>query len=75
MIFTLMKNPSPVALILPFQPTLCPALPVVLGNADYHDFEQRLRRMDQLLIASGVEKSFVEQCLARFDQQLPAATT
>jgi hypothetical protein len=75
MIFTLMKNPSPVAAILPFQPTLCPALPVVLGNADYQDFANRLHRIDQLLLASGVEKSFVEQSLARYDQQFPAATT
>jgi hypothetical protein len=75
MIFTLMKNPSPAAPILPFQPTLCPALPLVLGNVDYQHFEARLRRIDQLLIAGGVEKSFVEQCLARYDQQFPAATT
>lgn len=75
MIFTLMKNPSPATPILPFQPTLCPALPVVLGNGDYRDFECQLRRMDQLLIASGVETSFVEQCLARYDRQFPAATT
>ena len=70
-----MKNPSPAAPILPFQPTLCPALPVVLGNVDYQNFEARLRRMDQLIIASGVEKSFVEQCLARYDQQFSAATS
>jgi hypothetical protein len=70
-----MKNPSPAAPILPFQPTLCPALPVVLGNVDYRDFEQQLRRMDQLLRGSGVEKSFVAQCLARYDQQFPAAKT
>ena len=75
MIFTLMKNPKPAALILPFQPTLCPALPIVLGNGDYQDFEGRLRRMDQLLIASGVEQSFVAQSLTRFDPQFPAAKT
>ena len=75
MIFTLMKNPSPAAAILPFQPTLCPALPIVLGNGDYQVFEFQLRRMDQLLIASGVEKSFVEQGRARFDSQFPDATT
>ena len=73
MIFTLMKNPSPAAPILPFQPALCPALPVVLGHVDYRDFEQQLRRVDQLLLASGVEKSFVEQSRARYDQQFPAA--
>jgi hypothetical protein len=70
-----MKNPSPATTILPFQPTLCPALPVVLGNADYQDFEERLRRIDQLLIASGVETSWVAQCLARYDQQFSTATT
>jgi hypothetical protein len=75
MIFTLMKNPSPAAAILPFQPTLCPALPVVLGNGDYRDFADRLHRIDQLLILSGVEKSFVAQCLARYDRQFPAAKT
>jgi len=75
MIFTSMKNPSPAATILPFQPALCPALPVVLGNGDYHDFEARLHRIDQLLSLSGVETLFVAQCLARYDQQFPAATT
>jgi len=70
-----MKNPLPTARILPFQPTLCPALPVVLGNVDYREFERQLRRIDQLLLASGVEKRFVEQSLARYDQQFPAAKT
>lgn len=75
MIFTLMKNQLPAVQILPFQPTLRPALPVVLGNVDYRDFEQQLRRIDQLLRWSSVEKSFVEQSLARYDQQFPAAKT
>ena len=70
-----MKNPSTAAQILSFQPTLSPALPVVLGNVDYRDFERQLRRIDQLLLGSGVEKSFVEQSLARYDQQFPAAKT
>jgi hypothetical protein len=75
MIFTLMKNPSPAAQILPYQPVLSPALPTVLGNVDYREFERQLRRMNQLLHASGVEKRFVEQSLARYDQQFPSATT
>ena len=75
MIFTLMKNPSPTAEILAFQPTLCPALPLVLGNVDYREFERQLHRIDQLLRAGGVEKSFVAQSLARYDQQFPAAKT
>jgi hypothetical protein len=75
MIFMRMKNPSPVAAILPFQPALCPALPVVLGNVDYRDFESQLRRIDQLLLFGGVEKSFVEESLARYDRQYPVAKT
>lgn len=75
MIFTLMKNHSPTASILPFQPALRPALPTVLGNVDYTLFEGQLRRIDELLRVSGVEKSFVEQSLARYDRQFPAATT
>ncbi|HKI70211.1 MAG TPA: hypothetical protein VKA67_11520, partial [Verrucomicrobiae bacterium] len=70
-----MKNPSPSALILPFQPWLRPALPTVLGNVDYTVFETRLRRMDELLRVSGVEQSFVEQSLAGYDAQFPAATS
>ena len=70
-----MKNLSPTGQIVPFQPTLSPALPVVLGNVDYRDFEAQLRRIDQLLLTSGVEKSFVEQSLARYDQRFPAAKT
>lgn len=70
-----MKNHSPTASILPFQPTLSPALPTVLGNVDYQEFERQLRRLDQLVRLSGLEKSFVEQCLARYDAQFPAATT
>ena len=61
-----MKNALPAAQILPFQPALSPALPAVLGNVDYQEFERQLCRIDQLLIAGGVEKSFVEQSLARY---------
>jgi len=70
-----MKNHSPTVSILPFQPVLRPALPTVLGNVDYALFEAQLRRIDELLRWSGVEKSFVEQSLARYDRQFPAAKT
>jgi len=70
-----MKDHPPTVQIIPFQPTLSPALPVVLGNVDYQEFERQLHRTDQLLRASGLEKNFVEQCLARYDAQFPAATT
>jgi hypothetical protein len=48
---------------------------VVLGNVDYRELERQLRRMDELLRASGVEKSFVEQSLLRYDRQFPCAKT
>ncbi len=72
MIFTAMKNDSSTGQILPFQPVLRPALPTVVGNVDYSHFETQLRRIDQLLLLSGMEKSFVEQSLARYDQEFPS---
>jgi IS5 family transposase len=37
-----------------------PTLPVVIGNADYRRFRDRLDRVDELLRLSGLEESFVE---------------
>lgn len=68
------QNPS-TGQILPFQTVLRPVLPTVLGNIDYSRFEEQLRRIDQLLVLSGVEKSFIEQSLLRYDQQFPEAKT
>ena len=50
---------SPTTDILPFQLPLCPALPQILGNGDYTDFEILLQRIDGLLRSSGVEALFV----------------
>lgn len=54
---------SPTADILPFQLPLCPALPQVIGNKDYTDFENQLARIDGLLRSSGVEALFVRLSL------------
>lgn len=54
---------SPTADILPFQLPLCPALPQVIGNKDYTDFENQLGRIDVLLRSSGVEALFVRLSL------------
>ena len=51
---------------LPFQSELRPALPTVIGNVDYQKFEKELKRMDEVLILSGVEKQFVESCVANW---------
>lgn len=60
MIFTFNAKPSLVVQILPFQPASSPALPTLLGNVDYQDFENQLRRIDRLLIATSIEKGFVK---------------
>ena len=57
--WVLSTTSSPSADILPFQLPLCPALPQVIGNRDYTDFEIRLERIDGVLRSSGVEALFV----------------
>ncbi len=47
-----------------YQPELSPALPIVVGNIDYHQYRSTLQRIDQLLRNSGVESSFTRQYLA-----------
>ncbi len=46
------------AIIIPFQPSLRPALPTIEGNVDYRKFRDELFRIDQILLA-GPEKTFV----------------
>jgi IS5 family transposase len=47
-----------------------PRLPVVVGNADYRQYEERLLRMDELLRQSGLVDDCVERCTAQWLQQL-----
>lgn len=47
-----------------YQPELSPALPVVVGNFDYHQYRSTLERIDELLRVTGTEKSFVQYYLA-----------
>jgi hypothetical protein len=46
------------ATLIPFQPSLRPALPTVEGNVDYRQFRNELSRIDQILL-SGLEQTFV----------------
>jgi hypothetical protein len=39
------------ALLIPFQPSLRPALPTIEGNVDYLKFRNELSRIDQILLA------------------------
>jgi hypothetical protein len=46
------------ATLIPFQPSLRPALPTVEGNVDYRQFRDELTRIDEIL-RSGPEPAFV----------------
>lgn len=52
--------------ILPFQPEFRPELPTVHGSVDYRRFEKLLQRIDQLLVASGLENLFIRLSLADY---------
>ena len=52
--------------IIPFELPLQPALPTVLGNVDYQQLRQQFQRFDGLLVHSGLESQFVQECLAQW---------
>src|SRR5438093_1578811 len=54
------------ATIIPFELHLPTILPTVEGNVDYLDLRYQLVRIDQLLIASGLETKLVELALDRW---------
>jgi len=59
-------------LIVPFQPGLSPALPLVVGNVDYQAFQGNLFRIAEILEASGVEQTFVEYRLETYEAEAKA---
>lgn len=65
-IFCFPQKMSPISDIISFQPRLRPALPEVLNNVDYQRSAEILRRIDTILIESGIEHDFVARC----DRQL-----
>jgi len=46
-------------MIVPFQPSLRPALPEVHGAKDYREFRDTLIEMDQILTKTGLEDRFI----------------
>ena len=52
--------------IIPEQIEFSPALPVVIGNTDYQEFERRLIRIDEILKISGIEGSFIKKQLGKY---------
>ena len=65
------------SLLIHFPTELRPALPTIVGNVDYLQLRQRLEQIDAQLLASGLEKEFVEQSLqgwlSRRGQRSPSA--
>jgi len=47
-----------------------PRLPVVVGNTEYRQYEERLLRMDELLRQSGLVAACEERCTVQWLQQL-----
>jgi hypothetical protein len=52
-----------------YQQHLSPALPVIVGNADYRERRLILERIDRELMASGLEKRFVEKSVKLAEAQ------
>src|SRR5438309_8633031 len=52
--------------IIPFELPLPQVLPTIEGNVDYRDFRDRLLRMDELLVQSGLETQLMQTDLRRW---------
>ena len=52
--------------IIPFQLPLPPLLPTIEGNVDYREFRERLLRINELLLSSGLETRLLETDLQRW---------
>ena len=62
------------SIIIPFPTDLRPALPTIVGNVDYLELRDRLERIDEILLVTGLETLFVEQSLQEWQRpsQRPA---
>src|SRR5947209_8511662 len=58
--------------LIPFQLPLPPTLPTIVGNVDYRLLRDQLLRIDQQLLASGLETQFLN---ADLEQWLKAQDT
>src|SRR5437879_13888686 len=54
------------ATIIPFELHLPLSLPTIEGNVDYLDLRHQLVRIDQLMLASGLETKLVERAVERW---------
>jgi hypothetical protein len=58
--------------IIPFQLNFRPEVRTVLGNVDYLKFEAELRRMDEIITLSGVEKDFLARSVRQYKARAAA---
>ena len=58
--------------IIPYQPELRPALPVVFGAKDYQEFRAALVEMDRILTVTGQEDRFIARHMEGADHLSPA---
>lgn len=58
------------AILLPVQQSLTPPLPTIEGSVDYRHFRDQLLRIDQLLVQSGIEQSFISQTFELWKSRL-----
>jgi IS5 family transposase len=63
------------ATIIPFELHLPTILPTIEGNVDYLDLRHQLVRIDQLLLASGLETKLIELALERWLNSKPKPPT
>ena len=61
------------ATIIPFQPPLPQALPIIAGNADYREFRDNFLHIDELLRQSGRYASFYRLQLKQQETPAPVA--
>jgi hypothetical protein len=55
--------------LIPFPQSLRPALPTIVGNADYRQLRDQLQRIDELLKRSGIEERFVASSVNQWQQR------
>src|SRR3989442_11094675 len=60
------------ATLIPFPQSLQPPLPTIEGNVDYRQMRDELRRIDELLIQSGLESQFIRLALEPWSSGFPA---
>jgi len=61
------QKQNPMTKIISIQEFLSPALPQVFGCKDYSEEEQLLKRVDLILIRSGIEHLFLEMSMEAFE--------